>query len=66
MKQRIWDGEEFERHARIAAGFALEALCCDGAHHKQWYLEQIAKELGVDLKSMAESGEYEWEPGIAP
>jgi hypothetical protein len=30
----------------------------DGCHHKQWYLEQIAKLIGVDLP--------EHEKGIAP
>ena len=39
-----------------------EALCTDGAHHKQWYLEQIALKLGIDLS--AEQGTFE--PGIAP
>ncbi len=26
-----------------------DAVCTDGAGHKQWYLERIAKELGIEL-----------------
>jgi len=37
-----------------------EALQTDGDHHKQWYLEQIAKELEIDLSSINYDG------GIAP
>jgi len=32
-------------------------LCTDGAHHKQWYLEQIAKALKIKLAG-------NWEEGI--
>jgi hypothetical protein len=32
----------------------------DGAHHKQWYLEQIAKLLEIDLK------EVTYDEGVAP
>jgi hypothetical protein len=48
---------------------ALDGLFTDGAHHKQWYLEQILTMLGFDLDHLAEELEplgYEWEPGIAP
>jgi hypothetical protein len=41
----------------------LEALTTDGAHHKQWYLEQIAKVLGIDL---TETRELDYEKGIPP
>lgn len=46
-----------------------EALYTDGAHHKQWYLEEIGKLVGINLDElrvdMAE--EYgEWEPGKPP
>lgn len=36
-----------------------EALSVDGGHHKQWYLEQVARyfELTVDV---------DYEPGIPP
>lgn len=37
-----------------------DGLGTGGAHHKQWYLEQIAKELGIELN------EEEYEPGVAP
>jgi hypothetical protein len=35
-----------------------DAVLTDGAHHKQWYLEQIAALLGVTLP--------DHDPGIAP
>jgi len=40
----------------------IEALLTDGEHHKQWYLEQIAKKIGLDLKHF--KGQYD--KGIAP
>jgi hypothetical protein len=33
-------------------------LHTDGAHHKQWYLEQVAKHLGLAVTG--------YEPGVAP
>ena len=32
-----------------ALELALEGLTIDGAHHKQWYLEEIVKALGCDV-----------------
>ena len=37
-----------------------DALLTSGEHHKQWYLEEIAKELGIDIS------ELDHEEGIAP
>ncbi len=37
-----------------------KALSTDGAHHKQWYLQQIAKMLGFDFDKC------DYEKGIAP
>lgn len=39
-----------------------DGLCTDGGHHKQWYLEKIAKTLGIKL----DGKDTEWESGIAP
>lgn len=39
----------------------IEGLLTDGAHHKQWYLEQIAGQLGIELPR-----NLDCEPGIAP
>ena len=39
----------------------IGGLCTDGAHHKQWYLEQIANVLGIDLIEP-----LDYEEGIAP
>jgi hypothetical protein len=47
----------------------IDGLLIDGGHHKQWYLEEALKALGVDLTELAaelKPLDYEWEPGIAP
>ncbi len=52
-----------------AIDFAISGLLTDGGHHKQWYLERILLDLGVDLvelKRELAGDDYEWEPGIAP
>lgn len=38
-----------------------DGLHTDGGHHKQWYLEQIAETLNIDL-----SNEEQWDEGVAP
>lgn len=47
-----------------------EALYTDGGHHKQWYIEQIASALGMDLDQidtdMARCGNPERLQGVAP
>ena len=57
------------RKLELVRKLAAEGLCFDGGHHKQWYLEEILKALGVDLDAMRdeelEKG-YDWEPGIPP
>ncbi len=40
------------------ADFLADAVTQDGGHHKQWYLEELATHLGIDLP--------DHEPGIAP
>ncbi len=46
-----------------------DALYTDGAHHKQWYLEEFGKLCGVDIdqweKDLLITGEA-WDRGIAP
>ena len=53
-----------------AAQLAVYGLTTDGAHHKQWYLEQILTALSVDLDTVRRQCEEleigDWEPGIAP
>ena len=52
-----------------AISLAMDGLCTDGEHHKQWYLEQILKALGVNLKELntkMQEDDYAWESGIAP
>ena len=47
-----------------AKNLVLEALYHDGGHHKQWYLEEIGKALGINIKSEYEKNE--WEQGKEP
>ena len=37
-----------------------ESLMTDGGHHKQWYTEEIARELGIDISKL------DYEKGIPP
>lgn len=48
------------KRMREIRGLIMDGLCTDGAHHKQWYLEQIAKELEINLDKV------DYEDGIAP
>jgi len=43
----------------------IQALFTDGAHHKQKFIEEALKEMGVDLEELEEQ-EDEWEEDIAP
>ena len=43
-----------------ARRIVVEGLTTDGDHHKQWYLEQIAEKLGVDLSGL------DYTKGITP
>lgn len=45
-------------------GLAYNALRCDGAHHKQWFLEEILKL--VSAPEEYERVKDEWKPGIEP
>jgi hypothetical protein len=66
MKRLKWSGEQFERHCKKAAELAFHGLTTDGDHHKQWYLEQIVRELGFNPEEFVVATELHWEPGIAP
>lgn len=41
-------------------GILIEALQTDGNHHKQWYLEVIAKQFKIDLNQL------DYDKGIEP
>jgi len=59
-----------ERKEKKIRELCVEGLNTDGAHHKQWYLEEILKVLGYNPKDL--KTEYEifcdisWEEGIPP
>lgn len=44
----------------------IEALTTDGAHHKQWYLEQILLALISERRFAMLQEKYQWNEGIAP
>lgn len=44
---------------------SLKGLTVDGAHHKQWFLEQILTTIGYDVEVLREKQEL-GEKGIAP
>ena len=47
----------------------IDGLITDGAHHKQWYLEQLLIKLGFDLDKVREEIQkegYDFEEGIPP
>jgi hypothetical protein len=66
-----------ERQTRIDAALTFIEMYggVDGAHHKQWVLDQVARALTADRYSdwvvgmkAGENGPdtYEWDEGIAP
>ena len=68
LKATIGDGDNTASDKALmakVADLALEGLVTDGVHHKQWYLEQIARlVLGDDAFEERVADEYE--PGIPP
>ncbi len=65
-QRQLWTPEQFRTANLEATNLALHALMTDGAHHKQWYLEQIVKVLGIDLEHFESTTGYEIERGSAP
>lgn len=61
--------EKFSGDTMKLKRIAVGGLLIDGAHHKQWHLEQILIALGIDLQQLwadLKTKGYEWEHGIAP
>lgn len=65
-ERREWTVEEFQKRVEDALVLAFKGLTTDGAHHKQWYLEQIVRELGLSPEEFTARTGRTWEPGIAP
>jgi hypothetical protein len=65
-------GEELMERIEEALGLILSYGGIDGAHHKQWTLDQVVQTLCTKeeyeawLAVYEEDGEYEWDRGIAP
>jgi hypothetical protein len=52
-------------HTEHVRELIVDALEINGAHHKQWYLWAIAKDLGIDLSDQWNNDEKP-SKGIAP
>lgn len=61
----------------LARDSKIKCLCVngleiDGAHHKQWFLEQIMREVlpvnesVATVKAQQQAEGFDWEEGIAP
>lgn len=48
--------------------FVIDGLLTDGAHHKQWYLEQILTTIWGSTEYIRDllKEKYNWESGTAP
>lgn len=57
--QKIYDYQNIDKKALLAS-IVITALKTDGAHYKQWYLEQIAKLQDINLEDI------DYEKGIIP
>lgn len=62
--------EQYPRSVREALQVAIECGSTDGAHHKQWAIDQIVRALTAEMYEsfvasyQSEGGE--WDTGIAP
>jgi hypothetical protein len=57
--------EQSEEVRKMLATFIVRGLETDGAHHKQWYLEEILKTIAPsDYGKLKEW--HRWEDGVAP
>lgn len=66
MIRPTWTGEQFEAANAKAVEIAFNAPTTDGARHKQWYLEQIIRALGMDPEHFEKTTGIEYERWIAP
>jgi len=58
--------QKSEERDERAAEMLLEALETDGAHHKQWYIEQALREL-MSAGTFRQAKEHRrWTEGVAP
>ena len=55
----IYNTKELNREKIL--GFCLGGLTTDGAHHKQWFLDQILKELEPKAEEIFN---ISWDEGI--
>lgn len=53
-------------NAEKAVLMALDGLVIDGAHHKQWFLEQILQYIMGEERFEQIKKQVQWEPGIIP
>ena len=69
------DKSDFQARNKAAIDLAVSYGGIDGAHHKDWVIDQMVRLLAgsdyAQIVATAKSGEdgpetYEWEVGIAP
>lgn len=62
--------DQSESQVAVAIQLALDGMFTDGAHHKQWYLNQIVKALMTPgeyaAKVVEMAPDYGWDEGLAP
>lgn len=69
LDQQMTDTEESKIEQAISLIYEYGGI--DGAHHKQWLLDQVLRVLLGDeyaewIEGYCEGDEYEWDTGIAP
>ena len=60
-----------ENRIAAASRVIVEYVMTDGAHHKQWVLDQVLRELwgstyGTSRALLLEADGNEWDEGLAP
>ena len=56
MNYKVKEGEKMINMIELfeeIKNLCVDGLCTDGGHHKQWFLEEILKKLGLDLKKVS-------------
>ena len=61
--------ECIRKHSEEVKELCISGLLTDGAHHKQWFLEQILEKMGYNIiivRATLKLDGYDWESGIPP
>jgi hypothetical protein len=69
MMERLFLGRKMTTKDEEIKDLCINGLMNDGVDHKQWYLEEILKVLGVNLEELRDEllkEDYDWEEGTPP